>query len=146
MQFEVGEILEGKVTGVKKFGAFVRLENGTTGMVHISEVSNEYVQELTDVLSEGQQVKVKVMSISPEGKVALSIKRCQEKPPRAARPARTGYSDQGKVWQPKTPPPQTGEVSFEDMMARFKTQSEEKISDLKRVTEARRGGGYSRRR
>ncbi|MFV0413912.1 MAG: S1 RNA-binding domain-containing protein [Oscillospiraceae bacterium] len=146
MQFEVGEILDGKVTGIKKFGAFVRLANGTTGMVHISEVSNEYIQELTDVLTEGQEVKVKVVSISPEGKVALSIKRTMEKPAKPARPARPAFSDHGKVWQPRSAAQASGELSFEDMMSKFKTQSEEKISDLKRVTEARRGGGYSRRR
>ena len=82
MAVEVGSIVEGKITGVKKFGAFVALPGGQTGMVHISEVSNEYIQELSDVLSEGQTVKVKVMSISPEGKIALSIKRT-EPPPRA---------------------------------------------------------------
>lgn len=159
MQLEVGSILEGKVTGVKNFGAFVRLPDGTTGMVHISEVSNEYIQELSEVLSEGQTVNVKVMSISPEGKVALSIKRTQEAPAgggsaaRPARPARPaaarpagGRADTGRVWQPRQPAAPTGELSFEDMMSKFKTQSEEKISDLKRVTEARRGGGYSRRR
>lgn len=141
MQVQVGGILDGKVTGVKKFGAFVLLPDGTTGMVHISEVSNEYIQELSDVLTEGQEVKVKVLSVSPEGKVALSIKRTQEKPPKPAR------ADSGKVWQPRaSAAPQADGMSFEDMMARFKTQSEEKISDLKRVTEARRGGGYSRRR
>lgn len=139
MQLEVGEIFEGKVTGVKKFGAFVLLPDGATGMVHISEVSNEYIQELSDVLSEGQMVKVKVLSVSPEGKIALSIKRTMQKP---ARPAR---ADTGKVWQPR-PQASQEDMSFEDMMARFKSQSEEKISDLRRVTEARRGGGYSRRR
>lgn len=140
MQLQVGSTLEGKVTGVKKFGAFVLLPEGVTGMVHISEVSNEYIQELSDVLSEGQMVRVKVLSVSPEGKVALSIKRTQEKPPRPTR------ADNGKVWQPKPSAPAPDNMSFEDMMSKFKTQSEEKISDLKRVTEARRGGGYSRRR
>ncbi|MDL2323728.1 S1 RNA-binding domain-containing protein [Ruminococcaceae bacterium OttesenSCG-928-A16] len=157
MQLEVGSILEGKITGVKNFGAFVRLPDGTTGMVHISEVSNEYIQELSDVLNEGQMVNVKVMSISPEGKVALSIKRTQERPagnggaansaPRAPRPQRSSRpADTGRVWQPRQAPAPSGEPTFEDMMSKFKTQSEEKISDLKRVTEARRGGGYSRRR
>ncbi len=139
MQVEIGTIVEGKVTGVKKFGAFVMLPGGSTGMVHVSEVSNEYIQELSDVLNEGQTVRVKVLSISPEGKTALSIKKAQEgsSPPKQR-------ADTGKVWQPKPKAvPET--LGFEDMMARFKTQSEEKISDLKRVTEARRGG-YSRRR
>lgn len=138
MALEVGSIVEGKVTGIKKFGAFVELSDGTTGMVHISEVSNEYIKELTDVLTEGQTVNVKVMGVSPEGKVALSIKKTIERPkPRA---------DVGRTWQPRQTAAPQGEVSFEDMMSQFKTRSEEKISDLKRVTEARRGGGYSRRK
>ena len=140
MQLQVGEILDGKVTGVKKFGAFVLLPGGTTGMVHISEVSNQYIQELSDVLSEGQSVRVKVLTIAPDGKVALSIKQTMEAPP--PRPSR---ADPGKVWQPKSSQP-SGGLTFEDMMSKFKSQSEEKISDLRRVTEARRGCGYSRRR
>ena len=137
MAVEVGSIVEGKITGVKKFGAFVLLPSGETGMVHISEVSNEYIQELSDVLSEGQTVKVKILNVSPDGKIALSIKRTEPRP----RPTR---ADTGRVWQPRTPAPQTN-LSFEDMMSQFKSRSEEKISDLRRVTEARRGGGYSRR-
>lgn len=139
MAVEVGSIVEGKVTGVKKFGAFVELPDGTTGMVHISEVSNEYIKELTDVLSEGQVVNVKVLEVSAEGKVALSIKKTIERPRMHHR------ADQGRTWQPKAQAV-VGEQTFEDMMASFKTRSEEKISDLKRVTEAHRGGGYSRRR
>ncbi len=150
MELEVGTVLEGKVTGVKKFGAFVALPEGKTGMVHISEVSNEFIQDLSAVLSEGQTVKVKVIHVGEDGKIALSIKRTLPPPERPARPAgqrggRSSRSDAPRVWQPKRQAPQ-GEMSFEDMMARFKTQSEEKISDLKRVTENHRGGGYSRRR
>lgn len=139
MALEVGSILEGKVTGVKSFGAFVSLPDGSNGMVHISEVSNEYVQQLSDVLAEGQTVKVKVLSISPEGKIALSIKRASEQPRQPRR------ADPGRVWQPRTPSAPQGAQSFEDMMAQFKTRSEEKIADLKRATEGRRSGGYSRR-
>ena len=162
MQFEVGSILEGKVTGVKKFGAFVALPEGKTGMVHISEVSNEFIQDLSTVLEEGQMVKVKVINIAEDGKIALSIKRTLPQQPRAPRPQQGGRAggqgrpggsrpqrakreEKPRVWQPKPAAPQ-GDMSFEDMMARFKSQSEEKISDLKRVTENRRGGGYSRKR
>ena len=137
MAVEVGRILEGKVCGIKNFGAFVELADGTTGMVHISEVSNGYVEHLSDVLQDGQVVKVRVMAVSPEGKVALSIKKAQPKP----KPTR---GDPGRTWQPKVAAPK-GEIGFEDMMAKFKSQSEENISDLKRVTEAHRGGGYTRR-
>ena len=108
-------------------------------MVHISEVSTQFIQELSDVLQEGQTVKVKVLSVSPEGRIALSMKRAEPRP----KPTR---ADPGRVGQPRTPVQHDGPMSFEDMMSQFKSRSEEKISDLKRVTEARRGGGYSRRR
>lgn len=140
MAVEVGSILEGKVTGVKKFGAFVRLPSGETGMVHISEVSNQYIQELSDVLSEGQTVKVKVINVAPDGKIGLSMKRAEPRPPRP----KSTRADTGRVWQPRTPAPQK-DLTFEEMMSQFKSRSEEKMSDLRRVTEARRGGGYSRR-
>ena len=80
MQFEVGSILEGKVTGVKKFGAFVALPEGKTGMVHISEVSNEFIQDLSTVLEEGQTVKVKVINIAEDGKIAYHEKIVQKLP------------------------------------------------------------------
>ncbi|MCD8095120.1 MAG: S1 RNA-binding domain-containing protein [Ruminococcus sp.] len=75
MQLEVGKIYDGKVTGITKFGAFVELEKGTTGMVHISEVAATYVNEIKDFLTEGQQVKVKVLSLGDNGKISLSIKK-----------------------------------------------------------------------
>ena len=88
MQLEVGAILEGKITGVKKFGAFVALPGGKTGMVHISEVSNSFIEDLSTVLSEGQEVKVKVLSIAEDGKIALSIKRTLPPEPRPNRGGR----------------------------------------------------------
>lgn len=164
MAFQVGDIVEGKVTGIKPFGAFVALPDHKNGLVHISEVSYEFVQDLSTVLTEGQTVQVKVMSIAPDGKIALSIKRTQPAPERSGRPPRQQHGGQGqhqgsaprggarpprkepapRVWQPKPVQPK-GDMSFEDMMSRFKSQSEEKIADLKRVTENHRGG-YSRRR
>lgn len=152
MALQVGDIVEGKVTGIKPFGAFVSLPENKNGLVHISEVSYEFVQDLSAVLEEGQTVQVKVLSIAPDGKIALSIKRTQPAPERGnrqqsggPRPAhRPKREDKPRVWQPKPAAPQ-GEMSFEDMMARYKSRSEEKIADLKRVTENHRGG-YSRRR
>lgn len=152
MALQVGDIVEGKVTGIKPFGAFVSLPEGKTGLVHISEVSYEFVQDLSAVLEDGQTVSVKVLSIAPDGKIALSIKRTQPAPERGNRQQSGGprlahrpkREDKPRVWQPKPAAPQ-GEMSFEDMMARYKSRSEEKIADLKRVTENHRGG-YSRRR
>ena len=159
MAIEVGNVFEGRVTGVKPFGAFVALPEGRVGMVHISEVSNEFVQDIAAVLHDGDTVKVQVINVAPDGKIALSIKRTQPAPERAPRQPHGERSGNGgdrrpaprpkreekpRVWQPKPAAPQ-GEMSFEDMMARYKTRSEEKIADLKRVTENHRGG-YSRRR
>ena len=85
MAIEVGNIFEGRVTGVKPFGAFVALPEGRVGMVHISEVSNEYVQDIAAVLHDGDTVKVQVINIAPDGKIALSIKRLLPPAPRQPR-------------------------------------------------------------
>ena len=87
MAIEVGNVFEGRVTGVKPFGAFVALPEGRVGMVHISEVSNEYVQDIATVLHDGDTVKVQVINVAPDGKIALSIKRLL--PPRRVRLAVT---------------------------------------------------------
>ena len=172
MAIEVGNVFEGRVTGVKPFGAFVALPEGRVGMVHISEVSNAYVQDIATVLHEGDTVKVQVIQVAPDGKIALSIKRLLPRPERPARPAhdnrgprpngpreggrggfRSGPREGGRsaardsaprVWQPKTPT-KSDNMSFEDMMSRFKSQSEEKMADLDHETNNRRGGGYAPR-
>lgn len=135
MAIEVGNVFEGRVTGVKPFGAFVALPEGRVGMVHISEVSNEYVQDINTVLHDGDTVKVQVIQVAPDGKIALSIKRLLPRPAREAAP---------RVWQPKAPA-RSDNLSFEDMMSRFKSQSEEKMADLDHETNNRRGGGYAPR-
>lgn len=106
MQLEVGAILEGKVTGITKFGAFVELEGGKTGMVHISEIAPTFVKEIRDFVTEGQMVKVKILSIGEDGKISLSMKKALPAPPprEGGRPAgrsdrpRTGNND-----RPRTP-------------------------------------------
>lgn len=163
MGLEVGEIYEGKVTGITKFGAFVSLEGGHTGMVHISEIAPTFVNEIRDFVSEGQNVRVKVLSISEEGKISLSMKKALP-PEEQHRPRRPGPASGGRKPGGQRPPraprpePQPGPGrpgdfewqsrrndtgSFEDMISRFKQTSDEKMSDLKRGNEPRRG--YSRR-
>lgn len=91
MELTVGTIITGKVTTITKFGAFVALPGGKSGLVHISEVSGSFVTDVHDFLTEGQEVPVKVLSISPEGKISLSVKQAQPPKPRpqyADRPAR----------------------------------------------------------
>ncbi len=80
MQLEVGKIYEGKVTGITKYGAFVELDKDTTGMVHISEVANTFVNEIKDHIQEGQTVKVKVLALGENNKISLSIKRALPTP------------------------------------------------------------------
>ena len=147
MQEEVGAILEGKVTSMTDFGAFVELESGKTGMVHISEVSASFVKNIRDFLQEGQSVKVKVLSIGDNGRINLSIKKAVQPsdPPQAGGQPRKPQRRPApaNVWQgPKTV--STEGQTFEEMMARFKQVSDEKITDLKRAGDNRHSG-YSRR-
>lgn len=143
MQLEVGAVLEGKVTGITKFGAFVELPEGKTGMVHISEVAPTYVKEIRDYVTENQTVKVKVLSIGEDGKISLSMKKAIEprshaasSRPRAVSPGRPG----GFEWQPT----RNEGGNFEDMMSRFKQTSDEKMLDLKRSMDSKHGG-FSRK-
>ena len=149
MQFEVGSILTGKVTGITKFGAFVELEGGKTGMVHISEVAATYVKEITDHLSVGQEVKVKVLTIGEDGKISLSIKKAVDNPqhnrgennhsqrPHHNNGYRNDYSKGSRAATSET-------ASFDDMLSKFMQTSDEKMSDLKRFAQPTRNA--SRRR
>ncbi|HIR47432.1 S1 RNA-binding domain-containing protein [Anaeromassilibacillus sp. An200] len=139
MQLEVGMVLEGKVTGITKFGAFVELPGGRTGMVHISEVASTFVKEIRDYVTENQTIKVKILNINEDGKISLSMKRAVDPPPRTGnsaprqqRPGRPGNYE----WQSR----RNEGGSFEEMMSRFKQTSDEKMSDLKRCMESKRGG------
>ena len=93
MEFGVGSVVEGKVTGLTKFGAFVSLPEGKSGLVHISEIAYTYVNEVKDHLQEGQEVKVKVIGIDDAGRINLSIKKAQD--PLPGRRAAPGGADSG---------------------------------------------------
>ncbi len=138
MAIEVGSILEGTVAGITNFGAFVELEGGKTGLVHISEVAGVYVKEVRDFLSEGDKVKVKVLNIDDNGKIGLSIKQAEEKKeePRPAKVfAKGGDFKRGRGTS----------ASFEDKLSKFLKDSDERLTDLKRKTDSKRGGRGSRR-
>lgn len=156
MQIEVGSVVEGKVTGITAFGAFVDFDEGKSGMVHISEVSSGFVKDINEFLKIGQEVKCKVISISPEGKISLSIRKAEDAPSEGRqdkdqqnqyRPKQQNNRNPApKVWQgTKSTVPAGEKQSFEDMMARFKQISEDKASDLKRKDSKRGSAGYSRR-
>lgn len=137
MQLEVGKIYDGKVKGIAQYGAFIEIDGAGTGMVHISEIANSFVKDVNDYLKEGQEVKVKVLNINEDGKIALSIKKANENSEEQLRPAKRPER-RPNVWEPKKKPPVT-ELGFEDMLTRFKQNSEEKICALKRNTERKTG-------
>lgn len=138
MQLEVGAVLEGKVTGITKFGAFVELPGGKTGMVHISEVAPTFVKEIRDYVSENQVVKVKILNIGQDGKISLSMKRVNAAPHSGRAPSYHSAGRPGSFeWQAGR---RSEPTDFEGMMAKFKQTSDEKMSDLKRCMESKRGG------
>lgn len=155
MEPQVGSILEGKVTTITKFGAFVALEGGRSGLVHISEIANTFVNDVHDFLQEGQSVKVLVLS-AENGKINLSIKKAlppQERPaprgprPTGPRPAAGGGAAAPRPAQPprsfgraQQPLPPSGDQSFEDKLKQFLSSSEGKMADLNRSIDGKRGG------
>ncbi len=146
MEFGVGVVLEGKVTGVTKFGAFVALPGGRSGLVHISEIAYSYVNEVQDHLSEGQEVKVKVIGIDDSNRINLSIKKAMDPPPRpqrapsapGAQPAgRQGGAPRGAAPRGAARPggfarSQPAEPeSFEDRLKHFMQSSDSKLSEMR---------------
>ena len=154
MDFEVGSIVEGKVTGITKFGAFVLLPGGASGLVHISEIANAFVSDVNDYLHMGDAVRVKVISINEAGKINLSIKQVEAPAaPRSARPVQPARpAGQGRpAPSGHRPPPQDGEVlgpsgdaSFEDKLKHFMQESDSKMSGNKLYAD-RKGSGRRRK-
>jgi S1 RNA binding domain protein len=137
MSLSVGSVVEGTVTGITNFGAFVELPSGQTGLVHISEVADVYVTDINEHLKKDDKVKVKVLNIDPNGKkIGLSIRQAQEgaSATRALPPRGRYTGGRGR------PAPGT----FEDKLKRFMKDSEDRLGDLKRNTEGKRGGRGSR--
>lgn len=122
---QIGETVEGIVNGITGFGAFITFGDNQTGMVHISEISNEFVSDINAVLKVGDTVKAKITQISEDGKISLSIKKAL--PPKKPSEPAPYVPDNSYVW---TANKQEG--TFEDMLSKFKQTSEEKISVLKR--------------
>ncbi len=116
MQLAVGAVLEGKVLSIKKFGAFVDLGEGLNGLLHISEISESYVEEVSEYLKKGQKVKVKVLSVE-EGKISLTMKGFGEDKKKSI--AEWNYDDK------------QSDMSFEEKMSRFMKDSNEKYAQLR---------------
>lgn len=154
MEFGVGSVVEGKVTGITKFGAFVSLPGGKSGLVHISEIAYSYVSEVSEFLQEGQEVKVKVIGIDESNRINLSIKKAAEPPPkpagagapggRAPRPYNNNAgASRGGGFAPR-PAASKEPMDFEDRLKQFMQSSDSKLSELRYIEKkgsSRRGGG-----
>lgn len=129
MPIAVGEVVDGTVTGITNFGAFIQLPEGKSGLVHISEISHEYVEKVTDHLKKDQKVKVKILSVTDTGKISLSIRQAK---PKSNKPAEFEWNklDEGQKL-----------MSFEDKLNRFLKDSNEKMDQLK-VRDTRRNSGF----
>lgn len=151
MQVEEGKIVTGKVTGITKFGAFVELEGGATGLVHISEVSLDYVNDINDHIKVGENVEVKVLPSEKKGKIGLSIKQAlkekmgisdtgkkpfKKREPRRGRSAPPDFSVQPVEFSFAS---DSEDMSFEDKLNKFKQASDERMHDIKRSFESKRG-------
>lgn len=143
MEFGVGSIVEGKVTGITKFGAFVSLPGGRSGLVHISEIAYTYVNDVKDHLTEGQEVKVKVIGIDENGRINLSIKKAMDPPPRPAGQGR-GPGGGRPMGFRGTPAPKAPET-FEDRLKQFMASSDSKLSEI-RAADNRRGSRWGGRK
>lgn len=144
MQPTVGDVFEGEITGITKFGAFVALPDGKNGLVHISEIANSFVSDVSEHVSQGQKVKVKVIGITPDGKINLSIKQTLTNSPPPSRPAPEAPPPRPVQKRQVAPPPPPGEASFEDKLKQFMHDSDSRISDSRMYSEKK--GGYRRRR
>lgn len=140
MAMEAGSIVEGKVTRITNFGAFVELEEGKVGLIHISEIADVYVNDVHDFLNEGDKVQVKVVSIEGNGKIALSLKQAKVKPPESDAQS-LKQNRRGDFRKPQ----RQLSASFEDKLSKFLKDSDERLTDLKRKTDSKRGGRGSRR-
>ena len=139
--------MDGTVSSIAKFGAFVNLPERRSGLVHISEIASAYVADVNDFLQVGQTVKVKVLAITPEGKINLSIKRAQPEPERPAPERRAPRPQPQRSSAPRSAAsaPQgvvygsTGDASFEDQLKRFMQESDSRIAGNRLYSDRSRG-------
>lgn len=143
MAVEVGGIYSGKIVKVMPFGAFVRVESGESGLIHISEIDRQYVEDINTKVKVGDKVKVKLIEIADDGKMNFSIKKAMEQPrekrketvreeKKPVRPAEIDWSRKQE------------DMSLDDMLSRFKKDSDENMQAIKRSNESKRSGGYRR--
>ncbi len=142
MQLELGKVFEGKISKIMNYGAFVDFDGGASGMIHISEISKNYIKDINDHIKLGDIVKVKVIGIDDRNKVSLSLKDAQPDNQDSKLKSNNNKKYEQKSYVPrsfaKPDPPSTGDA-FEDLMNKFKKRSDDIQSDLKRISDPRKG-------
>lgn len=148
MALEIGSVVEGKITSIVKFGAFVQLPGGKSGLVHISEIANAFVSDINEFVQVGQSVKVRILNITDDGKINLSIKRAEEQtghPP--VRPSHAPIRQPNETKPREKAPQQMGEVTarsdnqdFEDKLKKFMQESDSRIADNRLYADRPRRG------
>ncbi len=130
MEVSPGSILDGSVKSITNFGAFVTLPENKLGLVHISEIASTYVADVRQHLTEGQQVRVKVLNVDPNGRISLSIK--QAEPKAEAKPDRPARPVQRRPALAERPAPiRTEPETFEEKLKHFMADSNSKISGVR---------------
>ncbi len=131
----MGSVVDGTITGITHFGAFVHLPSGASGLIHISEIAYEYVRDVRDYLKVNDQVRVKVLQVNPSnGKYDLSLKQTKEAPPEVSSRWRRGRREKAL--------PEGADPAFEEKLSRFLKSSEERLLDLRRNLDSKRGGRF----
>jgi S1 RNA binding domain protein len=131
-----GTIVEGKVQGITRFGAFIELPGGIVGLVHISEIADTYVKDVKDFIKEGDLVKVKVLNVAGK-KIGLSIK--QAVPPKKVERPESNIRRASP--RPNTRPNPVG--TLDDKIAKFLKESDERMQPLKNKLEPRKRNRYN---
>ncbi len=135
MPLEEGKIYEGTIASIAAFGVFVQLPEGKTGLVHISEIADSYVKDIKEYLKETQNVKVKILSVSNDGKINLSIRQAKD-PKVVPKPAEVNW-----IAEPR----KVVTVNFEDKLSKFLKESEENLLFIKKQEGNRRGNSHRKK-
>ena len=141
MTIEVGTIVTGKVVKVLPFGAFIQFGDKMPGLVHISEIARDYVENINDHIKIGDNVTAVVVKIDENEKISLSIKKAikqKTQEPKVKAPIRPADIDWGRKDEEN--------MSFEDRLSKFKLDSDENMAAIKRSADSKRSGGYKRGR
>ncbi len=171
MSVEIGKVVDGVVSGITAFGAFVQLPDKKTGLCHISEIANDYVKNVSEHLKADQPVKVKIIGVDEKGKISLSIKQADENAqivnksvrpaaksvarPAARRDENPKFKSEKKDFKPRSNEGRDNKFDnrskpsgggFENMLSSFLKDSDDKLREVKKPTKATRKTGYSNNR